>query len=64
MRKWLRVVAPHLDFDACVAAAAEGLANGYPIASFPCSKCGATHADVGKVTKLYATHTCHVCGHK
>ena len=32
--------------------------------SGPCSKCGNTHADVGKLTKLLATHTCRVCGHK
>ena len=26
--------------------------------------CGNTHADLGKLNKLKATHTCTVCGHK
>ena len=46
VRAWLQVVAPHLGFDDCVAAAVEGLSRGHPLASFPCKKCGATHADL------------------
>ena len=42
----------------------DGLSNGFPIASGPCTKCGSTHADLGKLNKLKATHTCTVCGHK
>ena len=46
VRTWLRVVAPHLDFERCVASVADGLARGFPVASGPCSKCGITHADL------------------
>ena len=40
VRAWLRVVAKHLDLDACVSAAVEGLSRGHPLSSFPCTKCG------------------------
>ena len=42
----------------------DGLSSSFPITSGPCTKCGNTHADLGKLTKLKATHTCTVCGHK
>ena len=46
VRAWLSAVAPQLLFDKCVAAVADGLARGFPVASGPCKKCGATHADL------------------
>ena len=42
----------------------DGLSNSFPITSGPCSKCGNTYADLGKLNKLQTTHTCTVCGHK
>ena len=51
-------------FDECVAAAVENLSIGLPLASFGCSKCGATHLDANKfATKLYMRHVCSVCNH-
>ena len=64
MQKWLSVCAPHLDFKQCVYTVVDGLSNGFPMTSGPCTKCGNTLADLGKLTKLKATHTCTVCGHK
>ena len=59
VRAWLHVVAGHVGFDECVPAAVETLSTGLPLASFGCSKCGATHLDANKfATKL---HTCQVC---
>ena len=40
---WLAVVAKHVDFDECV----ESLSKGFQLASFGCTKCGATHLDSG-----------------
>ena len=61
---WLHVVAGHVNFDECVAAAVVTLSTGLPLASFGCSKCGATHLDVNKfVTKLHTRHVCSVCYH-
>ena len=36
-----------MNFDEGVAAAVESLSRGHPLASFSCSKCGATHLDIG-----------------
>ena len=65
VRDWLHVVAGHVGFDECVAAAVETLSTGLPLASFGCSKCGATHLDANKfVTKLHTRHVCSVCHHR
>ena len=65
VKTWLHVVAGHLDLEACCKAAAEGLAAGFPLASFPCSKCGATCASLGEAgRKLLTTHVCPVCKHR
>ena len=45
---WLIVVAKHVNFDECIAAAVEGLSRGLPLASFGCKKCGASHMDLGQ----------------
>ena len=59
------MVAGHVGFDECVAAAVETLSMGLPLASFGCSKCGATHLDANKfVTKLHMRHVCSVCHHR
>ena len=44
---WLAVVAKHVGFDECVKAAVESLSKGLQLASFGCTKCGATHLDSG-----------------
>ena len=44
---WLSVVAKHVDLDASIAAAIEGLSRGLPLASFGCTKSGASHMDLG-----------------
>ena len=36
-----------MGFDECVKAAAEILSKGLQLASFGCTKCGATHLDSG-----------------
>ena len=65
VRAWLHVVASHVDFDECVAAAVETLSVGLPMASFGCSKCGATHLDTAKFAqKLHTRHVCQVCDHR
>ena len=45
---WLAVVAKHVGFDECVKAAVESLSKGLQLASFGCTKCGATHLDSDK----------------
>ena len=45
VREWLAVVAKHVGFDECVEAAVESLSKGLQLASFGCTKCGATHLD-------------------
>ena len=47
VRMWLSVVAKYVNFDDCVATAIEGLSRGLPLASFGCTKCGASHMDLG-----------------
>ena len=60
---WLHVVAGHVGFE-CVSAAVGTLSTGLPLASFGCSKCGATHLDANKfATKLHSHHMCAVCSH-
>ena len=62
---WLSVVAKHVNFDECIAVAVKGLSRGLPLASFGCTKCGASHMDLGYVA--WKLHTCHICnqyGHK
>ena len=44
---WLSVVAKHVNFDECNAAAVEELSRGLLLASFGCTKCGASHMDLG-----------------
>ena len=62
---WLQVVAMHVDFGECVTAAVETLSTGLPMASFSCSKCGATHLDADKfMQKLHTCHICSVCNHR
>ena len=58
------MVAGHLSFDECVAAAVETLSMGLPLASFGCSKCRATHLDADKfVRKLCTCYVCSVYNH-
>ena len=58
------MIAGHVGFDECVAAAVETLSTGLPLASFGCSKWGATHLDANKfATKLHLCHVCAVCNH-
>ena len=65
MLDWLHVVAGHVGFDECVAAAVETLSMGLPLAFFDCSKCWATHLDANKfATKLHSRHVCAVCNHR
>ena len=59
VRTWLLVVAKHVDFDECIAAAVESLSRGHPLTSFGCSKCGATHLDSGE--SAHKLHTRHLC---
>ena len=44
---WLSVVAKHVKFDVCVAAALEGLSRGLPLTSFGYTKCAASHMYLG-----------------
>ena len=65
VRDWLHVVAGHVGFDECIAAAVETLSTGLPLASFGCSKCRATHLDANKfATKLHMCHVYAVCNHR
>ena len=59
VRAWLQVVAKHVGFDECVAAAVETLLMGLPMASFGFNKCMATHIDADKFAQNL--HTCHIC---
>ena len=45
VREWLAVVAKHVDFDEYVKTAVESLSKGLQLASFGCTKCGATQLD-------------------
>ena len=64
VRDWLHMVVGHVSFDECVAAAVGTLSTGLPLASFGCSKCGATHLDADKfATKLHMCHMCAICNH-
>ena len=64
VRDQLHMVARHVGFDECVATAVETLSMGLPLASFGCSKCGATHLDANKfATKLNSCHMCSMCNH-
>ena len=47
VREWLALVAKLVGFDKCVKAAVKSLAKGLQLASFGCTKCGATHLDSG-----------------
>ena len=65
MRDWLHVVAGHFSFYECVAATVVTLSAGLPLASFGCSKCGATHLDADKFArKLHTCHVYYVCNHR
>ena len=58
------MVAGHVGFDECVATVVETLSMGLPLASFGCSKCGASHLDANKyATKLHLRHMYAVCNH-
>ena len=60
----MSVVAKHLDFDAFVIAAVEALLQELPIATFPCSKCGAIHGNLGRnAHSLHTVYHCGICGH-
>ena len=62
---WLRLVAKHVNFDECIAAAVEGLSRVLPLALFGCTKCDASHMDLGQyVQKLHTHYVCTQCGHK
>ena len=62
---WLHVVAGHVGFDERVAAAVETLSTGLQLASFGCSKCGATYLDANKfATKLHLRHVSAVCNRR
>ena len=59
VRAWLSMVAKHVNFDECLVAAVERLSRGLPLASFGCTKCGASHMDLGQyVWKMHARHIC------
>ena len=45
VRDWLAVVAKHVGFDEFVKYAVESLSKGFQLASFGCTKRGATHLD-------------------
>ena len=65
VRAWLHVIAGHVGFDECVAAAVETLSTGLPLASLGCRECGATHLDANKfATKLHSRHMCAVYNHR
>ena len=65
VRAWLAVVAKDVSFDECVKAAVESLSKGFHLASFGCTKCGATHLDSGNFArKKYTHHLYKVCGHR
>ena len=58
-------MAKHVNFDECAAAAVDGLSRGLPLASFGCTKRGASHIDLGQYTqKLHMRHVWTQCGHK
>ena len=62
---WLRVVAKHVNFDECTAAAVEGWARGLPLVSFGCTNCCASHMDLGQYARqLHTSHICTQSGHK
>ena len=59
VRDWLGVVAKHVGFDECVSTASEALSRGHQLASFGCTKCGASHLDAGNFAcKLHTRHVC------
>ena len=47
VRVWLAVVAKHVGLGECVKAAVKNLSKGFQLASFGCTKCGATRLDSG-----------------
>ena len=54
-----------MGFDKCVEAAVENLSKGLQLASFECTKCGATHLDSGSFAcKHHNRHLCKVYGHR
>ena len=61
---WLHMVAQHVCFDKCIAAAMVTLLMGLPMASFGYCKCSATHLNADKfVQKLHMCHICSLCNH-
>ena len=61
VKTWLRMVAPHVDYQYCCEAAKIGLASGNDLVSFLCPKCGAVYCDpVEQDRKLKAQHGCVV----
>ena len=48
VREWLAMAAKHVGFNECVKAAVKSLLKGFQLASFGCTKCGATHLDSRK----------------
>ena len=56
---WLAVVANHVSFEDCVYSAVYSLSKGFQLASFGCTKCGATHLHSGSFAAKQHTH--HLC---
>ena len=65
VQTWLRVVAPHVDYQHCCEAAKVGLECGNKLVSFPCPKCGAVCCKpVEHAMKLQDQHGYMVCEQK
>ena len=64
MHDWLQVVAKHVGFNECIAAAVEALSTGLPMACFGFSKCEITYIDAYKFAqKLDMNHVCSMCNY-
>ena len=50
IRTWMSLVAKYVNSDECVTAAIERLSRGLPLASFGCTKCGASHMHLPRYT--------------
>ena len=66
VRTWIKVVAPHVEFDDCVKVAVQALSRGHALAAFPCKKCGSSHleGDVSREKGPRVGKECRACGHK
>ena len=62
---WRAVVAKHVGFEDCVLTVVESLSKGFKLASFGCTKCGATHLDSGSFAcKKHTRHLCKLHRHR